>query len=885
MKRKINYRLYSIKEKSISSLHLIFRLSRTDLCAVAGLTALLTVALCLLWCIHPDMLWGSTMDWNNQHILFPEYFRSRFYQTGQFFPNLAAELGSGQNIYAFTYYGLFNPILLLSYLLPFVPMIDYIQCTSLLLIWCSSVLCYFFCKQHLPARISFACAILLLFAAPVLFHSHRHIMFVNYFPFLFWALFAVRRCQKKRWTMQLFLAAVCMLGSSFFFAVGGFCTILLYAIFLRIQQKPTCHYFLLRITGHLFFAGMACMCFLLPTALALLQGRSETHLDKWFWLHVLVPTVQLSYFFYQPYGIGLTITGLFAILACCFLRKKAVRFLAVTLLLLLCLPLLLYCINGFLYLDGKAYIPLLPLAVLLYGYFFTALPQKQIPWKKVFPCFFLLVIAGFFFCDILSGWKRWIFIGLVAAETFCFLCLLQPWKPNCRQNAKRILWLACGMQFVYCILLNATDSTILTRQKMQQYQNASLMRLSQQITQNDNSWYRVYNATQPYATANQTQQATCFLSTVYASIQNKIYSNFYYNQLFNETSIRNNAAVDAVKNPAYHILMGDKYRIDYNNKQMFGYEPRYTDGDYTVYENQLAMPIGYATSSTMTETTFSSYSEPEQVAALFSAVILPQGCETADTMQTLPKHLVESVSLDDIVQAEVTLPVTKQEDGYLVQTEQDVSFSVPLSQSFQGKLLLISMEVDNTIVEHSDDVFISINGTKNKLTAPDWKYYNHNQHFTYLLSDVTDKLDITLSAGTYSIQQIQCFTLPETLLQTAQDRVTPLKTTADQARGDTISGTITTKQDGWFVLTVPYDMGFTATVDGNPIPCEQVNLAFLGFPLSAGTHEIVVTYHAPGTKAGMACTIGTDFVVLGFLIAEQQRKKKQIKIDIQNKGD
>lgn len=117
------------------------------------------------------------------------------------------------------------------------------------------------------------------------------------------------------------------------------------------------------------------------------------------------------------------------------------------------------------------------------------------------------------------------------------------------------------------------------------------------------------------------------------------------------------------------------------------------------------------------------------------------------------------------------------------------------------------------------------------------------------------------------------------------ERVTPLKTTADQARDDTISGTITTEQDGWFVLTIPYDMGFTATVDGNPIQCEQVNLAFLGFPLSAGTHEIMVMYHAPGTKAGMACTIGTGFVVLGFLIAEQQRKRKQIKFDMQNKGD
>ena len=107
------------------------------------------------------------------------------------------------------------------------------------------------------------------------------------------------------------------------------------------------------------------MCFLLPTALALLQGRSETHLDKKFWLEVFVPTVQLSYFFYQPYGVGLTITGLFALLVGCWTKKKAVRFLSVTLLLLLCLPMLLYLINGFQYLDGKAYIPRLPLASLV----------------------------------------------------------------------------------------------------------------------------------------------------------------------------------------------------------------------------------------------------------------------------------------------------------------------------------------------------------------------------------------------------------------------------------------------------------------------------------------------------------------------------------------
>ena len=98
-----------------------------DFYAAAILTGCLTIFLCLLWVIHPDLIFGSTMDWNNQHIIFPDYFRSRFYQTGQLFPNFASAIGAGQNIYEFTYYGLFNPIFLLSYLLPFVPMMDYIH--------------------------------------------------------------------------------------------------------------------------------------------------------------------------------------------------------------------------------------------------------------------------------------------------------------------------------------------------------------------------------------------------------------------------------------------------------------------------------------------------------------------------------------------------------------------------------------------------------------------------------------------------------------------------------------------------------------------------------------------------------------------------------------
>ncbi|MFR2341663.1 MAG: YfhO family protein [Ruminococcus sp.] len=63
-------------------------------------------------------------------------------------------------------------------------------------------------------------------------------------------------------------------------------------------------------------------------------------------------------------------------------------------------------------------------------------------------------------------------------------------------------------------------------------------------------------------------------------------------------------------------------------------------------------------------------------------------------------------------------------------------------------------------------------------------------------------------------------------IEEAVQQVTPLETTAEQVRGDTISGTITTEKDGWFVLSVPYDTGFTVTVDGKKTAYEKSTSPF-----------------------------------------------------------
>ena len=100
------------------------RLTKKDLTFMFVITAIFAAFVIVM--VRRGYIWGSPTDWGNQHIVLPDYFRKLFYDTHELFPSFAFNIGAGQNIYNFAYYGLYSPIILLSYLLPFVSMKSYL---------------------------------------------------------------------------------------------------------------------------------------------------------------------------------------------------------------------------------------------------------------------------------------------------------------------------------------------------------------------------------------------------------------------------------------------------------------------------------------------------------------------------------------------------------------------------------------------------------------------------------------------------------------------------------------------------------------------------------------------------------------------------------------
>ncbi len=68
-------------------------------------------------------------------------------------------------------------------------------------------------------------------------------------------------------------------------------------------------------------------------------------------------------------------------------------------------------------------------------------------------------------------------------------------------------------------------------------------------------------------------------------------------------------------------------------------------------------------------------------------------------------------------------------------------------------------------------------------------------------------------------------------------------------------------------FSVPYDEGWSATVNGKPVEVEKVNSGFMAVKVDAGMSEIRFNYITPGLKVGLIITICSATVFLIYMLA------------------
>lgn len=910
-------------------------------------------------------IFGSEVDWISQHSVFPDYFRKRFYETGYFFPDIAWNLGGGQNIYNFSYYGLWNPVLMLSWLLPFVPMDCYIMVTSILCYACSVVLFYLWLdKKGLPETIRFGCAVMFELAAPMIYHSYNQLMFVNYMPFLCLALMGTDRYFDSGKRGLLIGGTLGMILTSFYFSVGGIVALGLYALSRSIdcektsvcdcpegeaasarsgevkeetEEKQRCQVRTLQASGRSLkkkgsaiigkmpgFAGCILHAVLLagvllvPTAYAIFSGRQgsgsfRTEVGQFF-------SLPLDRIIYSPHGLGLSTLIIAAVTGSIFYAKKWTnRVLPAGLLAIISVSAVGYLLNGGLYMKNKVFIPFLPLMCLQTGIYLKEETGFANKMKGLLP--YIITIVWILLQKNSAYAGKYGILLMLDCVVMGVLYLVRirfpkiPWA----------LYASCIFLFCYGCLMNAQTAHMIPTEEYQATRKRQEEPAVSRVLEEDTDWYRfdqVGDGRENKEDINRISDIRQNITSLYSSGYHEMYRQFR-NRIFQlNEPFRNNMMQSATDNPCFLQFMGVRYLRAAKAPDGYVYETACENSENAIYKNENAAPVIYATDQVIGETSYYKMTFPQNQTTLVQRAVVPDemleeetagkeeigdgvgekqdtDSETAlkETLRTMKPCAFSLPSM----QTE-TFSITPCDGGYEICAKEEAELLVEIPNlDAADTMLALRFDVENE--RPNKDMHIRVEGQTNRLTAESHEYANYNTDFTYMVTlpknvdsrqreknedsqpgaseaaqteevsmsdtkgDMTSQEEkragtvaIKFGAGKYRIRNLQAFSGSMQELRSDNLYKDTFQIDSEQSGDDQIVGRMEVESDRYLITSIPYDENFTVLIDGKKAETCKVNTAFLGVKITAGSHEIVIAYHAPGKTAGIWMT------VLGILL-------------------
>ncbi len=843
--------------------------------------ASVVMGFCYLFCLRYGVF-GSKIDWISQHSVLPEYFRQQFYDTGKLIPEFAANIGGGQNIYNLSYYGLYNPALLPSYLLPFVKMSDYMITVQLLGLTASTLLMYGWLKKRgFSEKICVGMAILFLLSGPMIFHSYNQIMFVNYMPFLLMGLRGVDRYFERQRGILLTAGIFLMIMTSFYFSIGGMLALALYGIhrYLMICDEERVNirakaFFMegLKFSFCFVTAVMMSGILLAPTALAL-SGRKggESFGAAVSFLELIIPKVSMTRICYSPYGIGMTTLGVTALIAMALGAKRYERVLALSCITILTVPLYPYLLNGGLYVRDKVMIPFLPLLCYILAYYLEEMEHmksekienRRNHIRRSFMQFLPYVLTIGIICfsrrqkDIEKYWKLLLLDSILMSV--CFFIF------NRRQRKSMILLAPAVLMLVVFDFECHTQADRMLNQGF--YEDMTDTRLGEVIrkaAKEENGFYRTEqlgNDDENAANLNRIWNMGQYSSSIYSSSYHGRYREFREKIFQLEEPFRNCLMQSAARNPVYQRFMGVKYLV--SKKDIPGYEvieAGENDTQWKIYENPHVSPIAYGTDNVISAEEYQKLEFPYNQLVLLQHAVVSEEVRLASVKTENYEVNLEKELAKQAAPVSLSLPESIDSD-----TNTTFQMKLPAAKlKNEGeKVLFLRFRIENE--KPSKDVAVWVEGIRNKLTARSHFYYNGNTEFTYgvPLLEGQESVEMIFGKGKYEILDAEAFIgiLPEredTLYQSV------FQVNREKTKGNRIEGIIDAERAGYFITTIPYDENFDIFVDGEKVTGKEVNMAFLGFQTGAGKHEVRMVYHAPGVKAGKFMTIVGIVLFLGM---------------------
>lgn len=179
-------------------------------------------------------------------------------------------------------------------------------------------------------------------------------------------------------------------------------------------------------------------------------------------------------------------------------------------------------------------------------------------------------------------------------------------------------------------------------------------------------------------------------------------------------------------------------------------------------------------------------------------------------------------------------------------------------------------------ISGGDDVTIMVNDISQPST------YGMGRSYIACIGEFKkgDKISVfaNLETGQSGSAQVYVNMLNKDVFEQGYQIISKDVMTTTKLTGSSMEGKITASEDGLFYTSVPYEEGWTATVDGEQTDITPVGGSLIALKLSKGTHTIRLNYYPKGFWIGFTVTsicIATFAFLCFYTYVFKKRRKKQ----------
>ncbi len=326
-------------------------------------------------------------------------------------------------------------------------------------------------------------------------------------------------------------------------------------------------------------------------------------------------------------------------------------------------------------------------------------------------------------------------------------------------------------------------------------------------------------------------------------------------------------------------------------------------GKATVYENKYALPIGYTYRDSISEEELESYGSVERQEVLMQKVLLhddgtarnTENPADTDILITAKELEIDSVTESRAYLTEHALTAGMEEEvsriksaetgEEVVITPEEGDRTYDLTLNFEGMpnsetyLVLEDAFLEGDMSEKKISLSIK---TKNNLEeysfAPDdYRYKTGQKNFVFNLGyhkDAITSCKIKMGRkGMIQFEDLKLYSLPMDNLKLYTENLTEHVLEDVKVETNRVTGRISLDEDRILVLSIPYQRGWTALVDGEKTQLRRANYMYMALELGPGEHTVELTYEIPGIRWAFAVTGAALALFLALLGAGRLRKK------------